>query len=112
MSQYKLKDTTLATPIVASSVPVDFTVNLDKLKLVAAHGGTALGLDAGSSTTEGNWIKLHATGSTLPNGTLLAYATDAAGNLIDRTDGHTGSDVTLEDAVLGRFGLVKDDRGN
>jgi hypothetical protein len=111
MSQYKFKDPGLTTPAVASSVPVNFTVKLDNLLLVAADGGTALGFGATGSTTDGNWIELQALRSTLPNGTLIAYATDANGNLVDRDDGHTGPDVTFQDAVLGRFGVVKDDHG-
>jgi hypothetical protein len=111
MSQYRLKDPGLVTPVVASSVNAEFTVNLDTLNLGGVDGGSALGLDQGGSTTTGNWIDLHALSSTLPNATLLAYATDAAGNLIDRGDGHVGADVTLDDAVLGRFGMVKDDKG-
>lgn len=111
MTQYRLQDGGLTTPVVASSRNVEFTVDLDRLDLVAARGGTALGLAAGGSTTVGNWIRLQVQGSTLANDTLLAYATDAAGNLIDRRDGHSGADVTLADAVLARFGLVRDDRG-
>jgi hypothetical protein len=111
MSQYKLKDPSLTRPVVASSVPVDFTVKLDNLPLVAADGGTALGFGATGSTTDGNWIELQALRSTLPNGTLIAYATDANGNLVDRGDGHAGSDVTFQDSVLGRFGVANDDHG-
>jgi hypothetical protein len=111
MEQYRLKDPGLTTPVVASSTDATFTVNLDTLTLGAADGGGALGLDRGGSATTGNWIDIRALSSTLVNGTLLAYATDAAGNLIDRADGHTGSDVTLDDALLGRFGMVKDDDG-
>jgi hypothetical protein len=111
MSQYRLKDPGLTTPVVASSVNAAFTVNLDTLNLHGVDDGSALGLDRGGSATTGNWIDLHALSSTLNNATLLAYATDANGNLIDRSDGHIGADVTLDDAVLGRFGMVKDDRG-
>lgn len=111
MSQYRLKDPGLTTPVVASTVDATFTVNLDTLGLGGVDGGGALGLDQGASATAGNWIDIRALSSTLPNGTLLAYATDANGNLIDRSDGHTGADVTLDDAVLGRFGMVKDDKG-
>lgn len=111
MEQFRLKDLGLTTPVVASSVDATFTVNLDKLPLGGVDGGSALGLDQGGSSTTGNWIEIQAIGSSLPNGTLLAYATDAAGNLGDRNDGHTGADVTLGDAVLGRFGMVKDDKG-
>lgn len=111
MSQYRLKDPGLTTPVVASSVDAVFTVNLDTLHLGGVHGGSALGLAQGGSSTTGNWIDLHALSSTLNNATLLAYATDANGNLIDRGDGHVGADVTLGEAVLGRFGMVKDDKG-
>jgi hypothetical protein len=111
MSQYRLKDPGLLTPVIASTVNAQFTVNLDTLSLGGVDGGSALGLDRGGSATTGNWIDIRALSSTLPNGTLLAYATDANGNLIDREDGHIGADVTLDDAVLGRFGMVKDDKG-
>ena len=111
MEQFRLKDPGLTTPVVASSVDATFTVNLDTLNLGGVDGGTALGLAQGGSSTTGNWIDIRAIASTLPNATLLAYATDANGNLIDRGDGHIGSDVSLGDAVLGRFGMVKDDKG-
>jgi hypothetical protein len=41
---------------------------------------------------------------------LLAYATDANGNLIGR-DGETGAGVTLDEAVLARIGAVATDGG-
>lgn len=47
----------------------------------------------------------------MPNGTVLVYTTDAAGNLVGR-DGATGTGVTLADAIRGRIGSVTDDRGN
>ena len=111
MEQFRLKDPGLLTPVVASSVDATFTVNLDTLGLGGVDGGTALGLAQGGSATTGNWIDIRAIASSLPNATLLAYATDANGNLIDRGDGHIGADVSLGDSVLGRFGMVKDDRG-
>lgn len=74
-------------------------------------GPDFLSLDQGASTTEGNWIKLDTTGSSQPNGTLLAYATDAAGNLVVR-DGETGPGVTLREATLGHVGSVASDSGS
>lgn len=85
-----------------------FTVALDKLGLSSSGG--ALSLDKGSSATDGNWIKLDVSGSSLPNGTLLLYQTDQNGNLIGR-DGQAGDGVTLRDAVIGHIGLVSSDSG-
>jgi len=44
--------------------------------------------------------------STMPNGTVLAYATDAGGNMIGR-DGQITTN--LDDAVLGQIGWVESD---
>lgn len=109
MQQYKPDDLDLDTPVEASTRPLNFTVQLDTLTLTAASGGDALALVQGASSTEGNWIELTATKSTLPNGSLIAYATDSAGNLIAR-DGETVTTV-FDDAVLGRLGAVSSDGG-
>jgi hypothetical protein len=79
-----------------ASTSLNFTVNLADLPLSAAGG---------------NWVRLQTTHSTLPNGTVLVYSTDAAGNLVGR-DGQTGAGVTLADAIRGRIGSVTDDHGN
>ncbi|WP_296347214.1 hypothetical protein [Reyranella sp.] len=108
MQQYRPTDYDLNNPVDSATVAVDFSVNLDTLGLVSADGGTALGLTAGGSTTAGNWIQLNATSSTLPNGTLIAYATDASGNMIARDGSITTS---LDAAALGRIGSVASDSG-
>lgn len=91
-----------------TSVPVAITVQLAQMSFLATPGANYLQLDPGSTGAEGNWIKLSTTGSNMPNGTLLVYATDEAGNLIGR-DGTVGA--TLDDAVLARIGSVAFDNG-
>lgn len=108
MQQYRPTDYALDKPIDAATVNVDFSVNLDTLGLTTAGSGKALGLDAGISTTTGNWIELATTSSSLHNGTLIAYATDAAGNMLGRDGSITTS---LQDAALGRVGSVASDSG-
>lgn len=91
-----------------TSVPVAITIQLAQMSFESTPGAGYLQLDPGQTGAEGNWIKLSTTGSNMPNGTLLVYATDASGNLIGR-DGTVG--VTLEEAVLARIGSVAFDDG-
>jgi hypothetical protein len=92
-----------------TSASVSFVIQADALQIEGA-GSSFISLDQGGSATDGNWIRLETTGSSLPNGTLLAYATDALGNLVSR-DGETGPGVTLEEATLARIGSVASDTG-
>ena len=92
-----------------TSAPLSVTVNLGDMSF-ASTSGNNLQLDPGSTGAAGNWLALHVLSSNLPNGTLLAYTTDTSGHLIGR-DGHTGSGVTLQDAVVASVGLVKTDGG-
>jgi hypothetical protein len=108
MEQYRMVDWGLTNAVGQSSMLVTFTVNLDTLHLVPVGGGTALGLDAGTSSTEGNWIQLTTTRSTLPNGTLIAYATDTNGSMIARDGSIT---MSLDAATIGRIGSVASDSG-
>src|SRR5262249_37048871 len=110
LDQFTPDDPFLSTPVYASSQSVDFTVALDKLTLVATENGTALGPAAGGSTDAGKCIEIHAAHSTLSNGTRPASATDAQGNLVARA-GHSGREVTPDDAVLGCIGVVAADSG-
>ena len=108
MQQYLSTDSSLSHPIDIATASATFTVNLDTLQLLATGGGTSLGLGAGESSTGGNWIQLNTTSSTLPNGTLIAFATDGAGNMLARDGSVTTS---VEAAALGRIGLVASDSG-
>lgn len=92
------------------SETLQFTVDLSELDFIDT-GGSFIQLDGAGGDTAGNWIRLEALGSTMPNGTLLVYATDTSGNLIGR-DGATGAGVTLDDAVLARVGVVMSDSGD
>jgi hypothetical protein len=109
MQQYKPYDLDLDKAVGAATVPVSFTVALDKLPLSATPDGHALQFTQGSSSTTGNWIELSAVTSTLLNGTLIAYATDSSGHMLMR-DG-SGFTNSLEDAALGRIGSVASDSG-
>jgi hypothetical protein len=109
MTEFAATDTGYLHPLAKVSNTQTFTVALADLPLGAAAGGNALELTGGGGTG-GNWVRLETIHSTLPNGTVLVYATDAAGNLVGR-DGQTGAGVTLADAVVGRVGAVTDDNG-
>jgi uncharacterized protein DUF4114 len=110
MTEYLSTDPGFKTAIEKPSTPLTFKIELDTLPLHATGDGNALMLDQGGSATTGNWISFDTTHSTLPNATILLYATDANGNLVAR-DGHSGSGVTLDDAVLAKIGSVADDAG-
>lgn len=109
MEQYKPGNWALDRPVGYATIPVTFTVQLDKLPLSAAPDGHSLQLSPDGSGTKGNWIELSAVGSTLPNGTLVVYATDGAGRMLAR-DGHTLT-TSLDAAALGRIGSVASDGG-
>jgi hypothetical protein len=109
MSEYLPTDTSFATPVNNASAALNFTVSIAELAFKNV-GGSFIELDGSSGAAGGNWIRFETTGSTMPNGTLLAYATDASGNLIGR-DGETGPGVTLDEAVLARIGMVATDGG-
>ncbi|MCA0246624.1 MAG: DUF4114 domain-containing protein [Proteobacteria bacterium] len=110
MQQYLPQDWGLTTPVGEATKLVDFSVNLATLPLVAADGGTALALTPGApGSTNGNWIDLTVASSTLKNGTLIAYATDAGGNMLNR-DG-SGTTTSLVDATLAKIGAVAADNG-
>lgn len=110
MAEYLASDTDYATPVAVQSSPLIFTVSLDDLDF-ANTGHDYIQLDGGSGNASGNWIRLDTIGSTMPNGTLLAYITDLNGNLIGR-DGETGAGVTLDEAVVAKIGSVASDGGS
>lgn len=100
-------DDKFATSLSKLSAPVVFTVDVPKLDLGGA-GTDAITLVGDGSSADGNWLTLTVANSTLPNGTLLAYATDSVGNLIGR-DGQVGA--SLADAVRAQIGAVALDDG-
>src|SRR5262249_13229054 len=100
--------TQYTTPLAKQSASQEFTVQLTSLALGATADGDGLELAVDSSGTSGNWIRLETTQTTLKNGTVLVYVTDAAGNLIGR-DGTVGA--TLDQAVVARIGSVHSDNG-
>lgn len=100
----------LTTPLAKTSATQEFTVGTPELTLTASTDGKALHLTPATGVS-GNWIKLYALNGVPQQATLVAYATDAAGNLIAR-DGRTGSSVTLEDAVLTRISSISNQAGN
>ena len=107
MEQFRPGNWALDRAVGYATIPVTFTVQLDKLPLSATPDGHSLQLSADGSATKGNWIELSATGSTLPNGTLVVYAADAQGHMLAR-DGHTLTG-SLDAAALGRIGSVASD---
>ena len=110
LQQYLPHDFDLDSEVYTDSQTATFTVNLDTLALGAAAGGSALAVSAGGSNTQGNWIELLSTGSTMPNATLVAYTTDANGNML-RRDG-PGFATSLDDAALAKIGAVAADNGS
>lgn len=107
MQQYKAGNWGLDAPVGLATKPVAFTVALDKLPFTATAAGDALQVTQGAFATKGNWIELAAVSSTLPNGTLVAFATDAAGRMLTRDTNLVTT--SLEDAALGRIGSVASD---
>ena len=99
----------LTKQVANPSSALTFTVDIQQLSFKNV-GGSFIELDGSSGSAGGNWIRLETTHSSMPNGTLLVYATDAEGHLIGR-DGETGSGVTLDEAVLARIGSVATDGG-
>ena len=109
MTEYQAADVDLATPVAKTSQFQSFTVSMDDLLLATADSGHALSLDnTGHSSTLGNWIRLTAGTSTLHNGTLIAYATNGSGQMLDH-DGNVTS--SLHDATLVKIGSVANDAG-
>lgn len=109
MTEYLSSDSGFTTPVALQSLPLTFTVDLAELAF-ANTGGSFIQLDGSSGNAGGNWIRLESLTSTMPNGTLLVYATDLAGNLVGR-DGETGAGVTFDEAVVARIGSVANDGG-
>lgn len=72
-------------------------------------GGSSISFNPGTSSAEGTWVHLDTMGSTLLNGTLYVYFTDANGALLSRIDDSVTT--SLSDAVRGQIGLVKTDGG-
>lgn len=110
MTEYLAGDSQFSTPVAKTSAALTFTVSMSTLALGADPDGNALKLTPGGSGTEGNWVRLETAHSTAHDATLLAYATDADGNLVGR-DGEIGAGVTLDEAILGRIGDASSDRG-
>ena len=107
MTEYLASDTGFTTPVANPSSALQFTVNVAELAFANTGGGNYLQLDPGVGGT-GSWIHLETTGSSMPNSTLLAYATDALGNMIGRDGSIT---TNLSDAVLAEIGSVAFDNG-
>jgi hypothetical protein len=97
----------------AESQILSLDVTLSDLALGASGEGDALELAVGGgSDPGGNWIHLEMVDSTVASGTsLLLYATDAAGLLVDRESGLADAGVTLDEAIQGTIGAVHADSG-
>lgn len=110
LKQYLMSDLDLNNPVYTTSQAATFTVNLDKLSLGSSADGHGLALTKGASATEGNWIELLNTDSSMHNATVVAYATDASGHILKR-DG-SGIATSLDDAALAKIGAVTADNGS
>lgn len=111
MREYAPGDTTHAAPLSPSSSILSLTVNMTSLALRStAHAdGIELVPDAAAPETKGNWIHFQSLTDALPaSATLLLYATNAAGQMIDASGRVT---TNLLDAVIGHVGSVKSDAG-
>lgn len=104
-----------ATVFGPASAKLALTVDIPTLPIAATSDGTGLhfastgGLGAGG----GNWLHFDNVNGdiALPHGvSLLLYATNAAGQLIDH-DGNTGTGVDINDATLAKIGEVESDSG-
>src|SRR5262249_38939162 len=110
LKQFLVSDLDLNNPVYTTSQAATFTVNLDKLSLGSSTDGHGLSLTKGDSATEGNWIELLNTDSTMPNATVVAFATDASGHILKR--GGAGFATSLDDAALAKIGGVTADDGS
>ena len=115
MQQYSsfTSDWADTAPIGSQTTPLNFTVALAPLTLSTGASTDYLQVGASTPSSAGSWVKLSGIGSTLSNGTLVAFATDAAGNMLTR-DTHTVITATdpstkLDLAALGRIGSVTAD---
>jgi hypothetical protein len=103
------------TPFGPASALLTINVNIPTLSLKQTADGSGLEFapHAALGNGGGNWLHFDPlpTDSHLPAGAdLLLYATMPDGTLVDR-DGHTGTDVTIDDATLARMGSIQSDGG-
>jgi hypothetical protein len=105
LQEFSATDPTFQHPLNKDSDGVVFTIGAGSGSLSGSH---SIEFNPSTPATEGTWVHLDTTGSTLANGTLFAYFTNAAGALMDRDGNVTTS---LQDAVQAEIGLVKSDGG-
>ncbi|NBN64291.1 DUF4114 domain-containing protein [Pannonibacter tanglangensis] len=96
-----------------ASSALTVTVDVDEAALAANAAGNGLTLATGNTPAPAaNWVRLTAQSESVQSGvTVLVYAVDSKGNLVDQS-GRAGSSVTLADAVRGSIGAATDDAGN
>jgi len=102
-----------STAVNNASKSLTMTVDIDELVIDVIPNGRGLELVApGDGGLSGNWLNLEATASTASAGTtLLLYAVNADGEMVDRSSGDAGDSVTIDDATLGTIGVLHDDDG-
>ena len=108
MWEYAATDTSFQHPLNKVSDGIVFSVGSGGGGDSSLAGSNSIQFNPGTTGSDGAWVHLEATNSTLPNGTLFVYFTDANGNLLDRNDNPTAS---LQDAIRSEIGLVKTDGG-
>lgn len=110
MTEYGAKDTTFSHALTPASSVLTVTVNMSSLPVTPNGNGNGIILNpTGGDATSGNWIAFDTVSSSLPReATLLLYATNASGQMIDRYGGVT---TDLNEAVLGHVGSVATDQG-
>lgn len=114
MTEYAADDTTQSDALTYASNALKVQVDLSTLPVASNPSGSGIAFQsdvslADGDNTSGNWIALDIVSSSLPReATLLIYATNADGEMIDR-DGDVTSD--LNQAVLGQVGAVATDQG-
>lgn len=111
MREYAPDDTTYATALSPSSSVLNLTIDMAKLGLRQSAGADAIELvaDAAAPETTGNWVHFQSANAVLPaSATLLLYATNSAGQMLDSRGQVT---INLLDAVIGHVGSVASDHG-
>lgn len=115
MAEFAASDVSYETPLGGTSYKSQtLTVAVDIAELgLLAGGDGSLALDGSSSSVGGNWLAFQSiNAASLPIGTtILLYATDENGLLVDPLTGEAGGSVTLDDATLGSIGSIRSDSG-
>jgi len=123
MTEYAAGDLKFATALAAhvdktdvtySSETLTLQVEIPKLGLLSGDDGSLYLDSSASPTTAGNWLSFKSidAASLAVGASIVLYATDASGALVDALTGEAGGSVSLKDATLGSIGNIRSDSGS